>query len=240
MKKLPSVMRIQFFFQFLLLMSLFGLTPVKASEQNKLAQQRVIDAAEQFVYNKLSRFDSEDLQVQAMPIDERIRIPHCAAPFRISASEEALQQSNVTVKASCPVSDWYLYLVVKAKQMQPVVVLSTMVSPGTVLTPSNLQVIKVDKKQLRTTTFADIDSVVGARMKRRTRAGYPISPSQLCFVCKGDKVVITASTSGFELKTNGIAEQDGVVGDTITVVNSRSKKRVHARVISTNEVEVAI
>ena len=40
------------------------------------------------------------------------------------------------------------------------------------------------------------------------------------------------------VKTSGIAQQDGVIGDTIRVENSNSRKTVVAEVASTQEVVV--
>jgi flagella basal body P-ring formation protein FlgA len=129
---------------------------------------------------------------------------------------------------------------VKTKQMQNVVVVNGVISPGTILSQDNLRVAKVEKQRLRSSTFADIESVLGARMKRRIRDGQPISPNQLCYICKGDSIVITADIGGLYVKTSGIAQQDGNIGDTILVRNSQSKKIIDAVVKSANLVAVNI
>jgi flagella basal body P-ring formation protein FlgA len=173
-------------------------------------------------------------------MDARIVVPSCEQPYQISVNDEALRQSNITVKASCQSMNWYVYLVVKVTEMESVVVFSSAVSPGTVLTEHNLEIIELDKKRLRGTTFSDIESVIGARIKRRSRSGQPVVPNQLCFVCKGDTILITANSKGLTIKANGVAQQDGNLGDTITVKNSRSKKMIHAEVVSTNQVSIRI
>lgn len=225
---------------FLLYACFCSATTVTASEENNLAHKQVIDAAEKFVFQKLSYLNDGSLSIKAMPLDGRIQIPECPEPFSVSASPESLRQSNIAVKASCPSSNWYLYLMIKATQMQPVVVLSSTVSPGTLITKQNVEVIELDKKLIRTSTFADIETVLGARVKRRTRSGQPLVPNQLCFVCKGDSILITANINGLSIKTNGVAQQDGNVGDTIAVKNSSSRKTVRAQVISTTRVAVNI
>ena len=240
MKKLPSVMRFQKFFLFPLIACICYTQSVTANDQNNLVHQQVIDAAENFVIEQITPFSQGRLEVRAMPIDKRLDIPQCPESFEMSASDESLKQSNVTVKASCPSSNWYLYLIVKTAEMQPVVVLNTAVSPGTILTTENTRIVEVNKKQLRTSTFSEQEDVLGARLKRRTRAGQPIIPGQLCFVCKGDKVQIAAQLAGLQIKTTGVAQQDGNVGDTITVKNSRSNKLVHGKVQSTDLVTVQI
>jgi flagella basal body P-ring formation protein FlgA len=133
-----------------------------------------------------------------------------------------------------------MFLVIKATEIQPVVVLSSAVSPGTLLTKSNLRIVNMDKKRLRRSTFSNIQDVVGARIKRRVPAGRPIEPANLCYVCKGDSVTISAISAVMRVKTTGIALEDGKMGDTISVSNSRSKKRIQAKVANTGQVEINI
>lgn len=228
------------FSTFAVILGLSVSTSVTASQQNYLERQQVIDAAEHYVYQKLNGDSKENLMIEGIPMDARIVVPSCEQPYQISVNDEALRQSNITVKASCQSMNWYVYLVVKVTEMESVVVFSSAVSPGTVLTEHNLEIIELDKKRLRGTTFSDIESVIGARIKRRSRSGQPVVPNQLCFVCKGDTILITANSKGLTIKANGVAQQDGNLGDTITVKNSRSKKMIHAEVVSTNQVSIRI
>jgi len=207
--------------------------------QQLSAHHAVTEAAEQYVRNNISPEIGSTLTVKAKEIDQRIKVPHCPLPLETSNSN-AFNQSNVTVKVSCPSNDWFIYLVVKVKEMQPVVVPHSALSPGSVLTSSNLKVIEVEKSRLRGTTFRSKEALIGARLKRRSRADHPISPNMLCFVCKGDPVTIMAEVGGMTIKASGTAQQDGNIGDTILVRNKRSKKRVDAKVISVNAVRVRI
>ncbi|MFT6031123.1 MAG: flagella basal body P-ring formation protein FlgA [Oleiphilaceae bacterium] len=173
-------------------------------------------------------------------MDQRVQIPECTSTLTFSSSPEALSQSNVSVKAQCNNNDWYMFMVVKATEMQPVVVISSAVSPGTLLTEDNIHIINMDKKRLRRSTFADIEDVVGARIKRRVSAGRPVDPNNLCYVCKGDSVTISAGNPSMRVKTSGVALEDGRMGETIQVKNRRSNKKIHARVSSTGQVEIGI
>lgn len=240
MKKSLNSSRSRFFLFVTHFLAIIHASHVTANEQINLAHKAVIDAVEQFVYNQLSPTDDSSIQISAMPLDPRIVVPQCPVPLQVSASEEALQQTNITVRASCEQKDWYLYLIVKATRIQQVVVLSRSVGPGTILTSQNVELKALDKNLIRTSTFANIDTVLGARMKKRSRAGQPIVPGQLCFVCKGDSILITANVQGLEIKTTGIAQQDGNLGDTIEVENTRTKKTVHGQVVNTRQVVVQI
>lgn len=224
----------------LLAISICFYTSITAADEKNLTKQQLLSQAEQFVLEKLDPNNSKTIEVVATPIDDRVDVPKCVSSLTFSSSPEALSQSNVMVKAQCNDSNWYIFMVVKAMETQPVVVLSSAVSPGTLLTTDNLQVINMNKKRLRTSTFSDIEDVLGARIKRRVTAGRPVNPNNLCYVCKGDNVTISAGNTGMRVKTSGIALEDGKMGETIQIKNSRSNKKIYARVAATGQVEIEI
>ena len=57
-----------------------------------------------------------------------------------------------------------------------------------------------------------------------------------------DKIIgqIIAKIKGLQVKTSGIAQQNGSLGDNIAILNTRSKKRIDARVTAVNRVEIKI
>lgn len=215
-------------------------TGITAADENNLTKQQLASQAEQFVLNQLDPNSIKTIDVAATPIDPRVQVPVCHSALTFSSTPEALSQSNVMVKAQCSDNNWYIFMVVKAIETQPVVVISSTVSPGTLLTTDNIHVINMNKKTLRSSTFADIEDVVGARIKRRVTAGRPVNPNNLCYVCKGDNVTISAGNTSMLVKTSGVALEDGRMGETIQVKNRRSNKKVYARVAGTGKVEISI
>lgn len=240
MKKLPITMRLREILCFLVTCFAYQPVLVTAQSQDDLVQASVSSRAEQYVKAELAARGQTDIKVEASPLDPRLQVPSCPEPFTTFANEESLTQSLVTVRVECKSSGWYLYTMVKVAQVQSVVVVTSALSPGSVLTAQDVELVEMDKKQLRSSTYADINTVIGARVKRRTRAGQPVVPNTLCFVCRGDSIVIIAGTEGLQIKTSGIAQQDGNIGDTIAVKNSNSQKMIHATVTSVSRVEVRI
>ena len=179
-----------------------------------------------------------NIDVDVVKIDDRINIPNCPTGFEYNVSQEALSQSYISVRVSCQNNDWYLFTSGQVTRTKEIVVTQGAVSPGTVLTSSNLALAKVDIRRLRHTAFTDMDGLIGARMKRRVTDGQAIQSNMLCFVCKGDRITITAEIAGMEVKTAGIAQQDGVVGDNIKVLNASSNRAIIARVASPEEVVI--
>ncbi|MCW8107571.1 flagellar basal body P-ring formation chaperone FlgA [Alteromonas ponticola] len=182
----------------------------------------------------------DNVVVEISPIDDRIIIPVCPTGFNYHADTESLSQAYISVRVSCNNNEWYVFTNGRVTRTRTVVVTAGMISPGTVLSQENLMLADIDIKRLRHTAYSDLDQLVGARMKHRVRQGQPIQANMLCFVCKGDRITISARTSGMLIKTAGIAQQDGVVGESIRVTNVSSRKSVIAQVANTNEVVVSL
>lgn len=201
--------------------------------------EKVEEGARQYLLSQLTD-DAQDtnIDVDVVKIDDRINIPDCPTGFHYNASHEALSQSYISVRVSCKNNEWYLFTSSQVTRTKEIVVTQGAISPGTVLTSSNLALAKVDIRRLRHTAFTDLDGLIGARMKRRVTDGQAIQSNMLCFVCKGDRITITAEVAGMEVKTAGIAQQDGVVGDNIKVLNASSNRSVIARVASPEEVVI--
>ena len=200
---------------------------------------RVEEGAKQYLLSQLTdNAQDTSIDVAIVKIDDRINIPDCPTGFQYNASQEALSLSYISVRVSCQNNEWYLFTSGQVTRTKEIVVTQGAVSPGTVLTSSNLTLAKVDVRRLRHTAFTDLEALIGARMKRRVTNGQAIQSNMLCFVCKGDRITITAEVAGMEVKTAGIAQQDGVVGDNIKVLNASSRKAVIARVASPEEVVI--
>lgn len=201
--------------------------------------QQVQDGVEAFLLNLLdSDQDDTNINIKIVNIDNRINIPECTEGFQYHISDDALQQSYMTVRVSCGNNDWYLFTSAQVTRTKKIVVTAGAISPGTVLSADNLTFANVDIRRLRHTAFTNIDDLIGARMKRRISDGQAIQSNMLCFVCKGDRITISATLSGMAVKTSGIAQQDGVIGDNIKVINASSQKAIIAEVASAQEVVI--
>ena len=236
MKNINNKMRITFYRSFTsLVLGLLSAQCYGATTNH----ERVEEGAKQYLINQLiDTTQDTNIDVDIVKIDDRINIPDCPTGFQYNASQEALSQSYISVRVSCKNNEWYLFTSGQVTRTKEIVVTQGTISPGTVLTSSNLALAKVDVRRLRYTAFTDLDSLIGARMKRRITDGQAIQSNMLCFVCKGDRITITAEVAGMEVKTAGIAQQDGVVGDNIKVINASSQKAVIARVASPEEVVI--
>lgn len=195
---------------------------------------------EEFVrYTLLSNAD-ENTEITVRSIDSRIQIPFCPEGYQFESPNYDSRSSNASVKITCPSNQWFLFSHVLIQTMQQVVVSTQALSPGSLLSSRNIALADIDRNKIRGSSFFSVKEVQGARIKRRVREGSILNASMLCFVCKGDRVTISAVSGGLSIQVYGVAEQDGTLGDTIQVRNLSSDKMVVATVAGTDQVEIKI
>ena len=112
------------------------------------------------------------------------------------------------------------------------------VNKGTLLNQSNMEVIFKDSSQIRGTVMTDAKLVTGARIKRNLSKGSIITNKNTCFVCKDAPVNIIAKSKSFEIKSAGVALNDGSLGEIIAVRNKQSGRIVQGQVSAINQVVI--
>ena len=55
---------------------------------------------------------------------------------------------------------------------------------------------------------------------------------------KGDVIQIVAETAALKLTTQGVAKEDGGIGERIRIVNTNSSKVIYARIMDAHTVSV--
>ena len=86
-----------------------------------------------------------------------------------------------------------------------------------------------------------LEAMIGMELRRVIYSGRPISEADLgppTLVKRNDVVVMTFSSGGLEMRTEGRALSRGGVGETIEVMTLSSRQKVRAIVRSLGRVEV--
>lgn len=198
----------------------------------------ISDQAEEFVRELLEQQDSADrIEVAANDLDPRMGARPCESSLAIELTNNARLDRQTTVMVACNDADpWRLYIPVRIQKMRSVVVAASTLSPGQVIGRNDLKLNYIDVNQLRDSANTQIDEVIGAQVKRRIGANQPILARHTCFVCRGQDVTIVSGSNGLEVRASGVARSDGLMGERISVRNSRSNKEISAVVSGRSEV----
>ncbi len=206
-----------------------------ASEVTDYLQEQ----AQAFVLDQLDVPLDAQAEVTAGTIDERLPLNHCEEGLTISLPAKMEIRRNTTVYLKCEgEKPWDLYLPVRVSIQKPYVTVAVPVAKGDILSESMLTLAYQDQTLIRGDYLTDPASLIGVRSKRELKPGQPIRLTQVCVVCKGDQVTLSAENSSMQIKTMARALQDGSFGDMIRLVNIRSGRAVQGQVSAVGSVVV--
>ncbi|WP_440055599.1 flagellar basal body P-ring formation chaperone FlgA [Pseudoalteromonas sp. T1lg65] len=196
-------------------------------------------AAVDYVTPQVESDTDSQLSVTALPLDSRLPVKQCQTPLSLSTATPPPFSIQVTVQIRCEdLTGWTQYVHVRIEHLFPVLVSTTMLAKGSVITEQDIKTEYQPKRFRRAAYIEDEKLLVGSRTKRNIREGQPFTDNQICMVCKGDTIIIYAKTRTLTIKTSGEALQDGNIGEQVRVKNLRSGKTLRAKVIDIESVEV--
>ncbi len=159
-------------------------------------------------------------------LDPALRMPACGQEL------QAQQASAGTVEVSCP-GGWRLYVPVKLRRSQQVLVLARGVAAGEALAPEALVVETRDASRIAGAALADPAQAVGRVARRVLPAGTVLSAADLTaprLVRRGDQVALVSRRGGVEVRVAGRALGDAGENERVAVENLSSRRVLQGRV----------
>ena len=171
-------------------------------------------------------------------LDPRIRITPCQAALKANIPENT-ERRNVNVKIYCDDAiPWHIYLPAKIERSYAVVVTTSTIEKGEILTPENIAISFIETNRIRGERITDINEVLGSKAEQRIGNDQTIAKKNICLVCKGDAITIMAKNKNFTIKTKGTALSSGNLHEQISVKNSRSGRIIKPTISAINQVTI--
>jgi len=194
--------------------------------------------AKTFLESKIQPPAGGKISFKVADIDPRIRIKPCQVPLKANIPENT-NRRNVNVKITCEDStSWQMYLPAKITRTFKVVVATSTIEKGDILTRNNIGIKFIAKNKIRGEKLTDINSVIGSKAEKRIAIEHTITKKNVCLVCKGDAITIIAKTENFMIKTKGTALSSGNLNQQIRVKNSRSGRVIKPKISAVNQVTI--
>ncbi|MBS7457192.1 flagellar basal body P-ring formation chaperone FlgA [Coralloluteibacterium stylophorae] len=176
-----------------------------------------------------------DVEAEAS-VDPALRLPACPAGLAGQAANAG------TVEVRCTdASGWRLFVPVRVRRSQDVLVLVRNVAAGATLSEADFVVESRDAGRILGAPLTDAGSAVGRSARRLLQAGTVLAANDLMsprLVRRGDSVTLVSREGGLEIRMAGRALGDGGVDDRVTVENASSRRVVQGRVGPGGEVLV--
>lgn len=210
-----------------------------ATQTSLYTPAELTSAAKHWLTGQITEADAATTQIELNPLDNRIGNKSCTVPLEFSLSQPMTQRQNtVQIRCSAQQDGWLLYVPVRIDEIVQAVVLQQNIASGSLITADMLTTAQRERRFIRGNLVENAASVIGARTKRALSMGQILTLQDLCLVCKGDVVTMSVSDNGLSVAATGVAQSDGSLGDTISVMNQQSKRAIRAEVIAVNHVRV--
>jgi flagella basal body P-ring formation protein FlgA len=184
------------------------------------------------------------VEVVADELDARVRLTRCGEALKVSVPFGDRAGGRITTQVRCAgPAPWKLYVPVRLVLFQPVLVSARALARDSVLQADDFVLQERDTGRLAYGYLARIDDVVGQRLRKAMAPGEVLTPNNLetpPLVKRGQQVTLEARGRGLTVRMAGVAGDDGVRGEVITVKNLRSGEEVQGIVRSAKSVEVLL
>lgn len=120
-------------------------------------------------------------------------------------------------------------------------VLSRRVKTGDVIRKANIEWIEIESRLMRNSFVTSDESLIGQQVVRTLTAGKPVRSRDVrsrVLIAKGSLATLTLTTNRMLLTVRVLAMGDGGLGETIRVLNTRSKKTIEGIVTGPGRIVV--
>ncbi|HHT0592690.1 TPA: flagellar basal body P-ring formation chaperone FlgA [Legionella anisa] len=201
---------------------------------------------EQHIRSELSSYKEGVIRVTADKIDSRLNLKACAEDQLVVFNpyqSPILNTSTMGIKCQENDNHWSLYVPVKITVLKTIYVAKRALIKGTRLSKDDIYQTEMDVQRLNHGYFTKKDLLIGQICKQNIPPNSPLNPHNIeaaKLINKGEHVSIVASDNNLTISMDGIALEEGSLGETIKVRNLSSKKIIEAQITDSKKVNVII
>lgn len=167
-------------------------------------------------------------------------LPACESDIIIE-NQRLNSKKRTTYAISCNTPEWKSYLPVSQKILVEAIKVITPIRRKQKITTDNTVIDKVDLTQVRGQIYSPNSPPYGLIAKRNININTFITKelTELPIIIKrGQNILISAQSGLINVKMNGVAAEDGTLGQQIKVKNVSSGRFVYGKVVSGGEIRV--
>ena len=169
-------------------------------------------------------------------VADALRLPKCGGALQVQPT------ANTTVEVSCPdAGGWRLFVPVKVRRNQTVLVLNRGIGTGETLT-ADITTAQRDAARIAGAVLADPNAAIGRIARRPLQAGALLSNNDLVvqrLIKRGDNVALVSRRGSVEVRIAGRAMGDAGENERVSVENLSSRRIVQGTVDAAGDVIVA-
>jgi flagella basal body P-ring formation protein FlgA len=176
-------------------------------------------------------------QINIRGLSQNLILPNCENELSLSNRNHNSLFGRQTVLVECARPSWRVFVSAEVDGNVMAVVSKRGILRQAFIQLDDIEIKATPLSEVRRGWLRDIENVVGMRAKRSIRPNTVINLQMLdipYLVNEGDQVQIITQISGVEIRTHGIALEDGMLQDQIEVRNQQSNIIIKGIVIAPN------
>lgn len=186
--------------------------------------------------------DEDDIEIKIGYLDHRLKLNVCEHPLDIRHRSGQINLGRMSLEVQChQPKRWKLVVPVQVHIYKNIALSNKYLKRGDLVEESDISLVRRSISRLSQGFFQSKKELVGKQVRRSIRQGALFKPNMIkepLWVKRGNTVSIISKTSGFTVRATGIAMEDGVSGELITVKNKSSKITVEGIVTAPDTITV--
>ncbi|MDH5432585.1 MAG: flagellar basal body P-ring formation chaperone FlgA [Gammaproteobacteria bacterium] len=195
---------------------------------------------------------SEEINIAVGKVDSRLKLAKCPVALNVFLPQGFKNFGKTTVAVKCEVSgnlsktdklkshNWTVYVPANIEIYQMVWVTKRYVSKKESISRADIEQKRILKNRHRIAPVTKLEQLLNASPKSGLRAGQIIYPNNICLVCRGDQVNVSAGNQYFSVFVEGVALNNAIIGENVKIRNSQSNRIFTAIVTGKNELYVRL
>lgn len=209
-----------------------------------MSQNQSLEEIHELVYEQVKQ--NIDQQIHEAQIDVRslpstLTLPQCSTLLELSQRDPSQIHGRLTVSVNCTQPSWRVFVSVNIDGKIPAIVSTQGILRQAVINKDDVELKLTPLNEIRRGSLQSLDNVIGMRAKRAIPANRVLTLQMLdipYWVVEKEEVTLVTRVGGVEIKTTGIALEDGMQQDQVTVKNINSDITVTGIVIAPKTVEI--
>lgn len=202
--------------------------------------------AEQYALGQvnLDQVNISKVTAMANKIDPRLRLAACDSALEAFSMTQGGNMGRTTVGVRCNgQSPWTLYVPVQVDAMMEVLTSTSHLQRGQIPGKDELAFREIPLSEIPTGYLTEKAQLLNRELVRGIRPGDVLTDRMLRvreLIKRGQEVTIHANSPGIDIKMNGIALENGKLGQLISVQNTNSGRTIQAEVQNDSTVVVRL
>jgi flagella basal body P-ring formation protein FlgA len=218
--------------------------PLAAPAQEIQTQAEILEVAESYLRALAEAEHGSNSDVRMGSLDPRLRLAACNGNLEGFLPPGGRARGNTTVGVRClEPGGWTVYLSAQVSLFGKVLMLRHPVARGEPLSAEDLVQVERDLASLSRGYLQKPEQAIGRIARRALGPDTLLTPSMVeapRLVHRGERVVLTASQGGFEVRMTGRSLVDGTEGELVRVRADTSQRIVEGIVVSPGVVKVTL